>query len=138
MKRVWNSKANPNAQGTPRDIYNNHLDRFLRAVRRPKNADAKAYFTNNEFELPAGRRTMPFHPREGNNKFGTLSLDHIIPLEEGGNPVDPDNLRWMIQGDNTNINNIAQKYDSVDAIDWGAPEIQTLPETANDLSKLPQ
>jgi RHS repeat-associated protein len=137
VQRVWNSVAKPNAKGTPRQLYNNHLDRFMRAIRRPANADARSFLTDNGFELPPGRRSLPFHPRAGNNRFGRLSMDHLTRLEDGGNPVDPDNLGWMMQGDNVNINNIEQVYDANGAPSWEGPTVRPLSDIAAELANMP-
>jgi len=137
VRRVWNSVAKPNSKGTPRDIYNLHRVRFMNAIRRPANADAKAFLTDNGFQLPAKPGRMPFHPDAGNNRFGRLSLDHMTRLDNGGNPVDPDNLEWMIQGDNSNINNIEQKYNASGAPSWLGPLNRSLADTAAELATMP-
>lgn len=117
INRVWNSVAKPNAEGTARALYRNQWRRFWTAVRQPQNADAANVFTDAGFEFPQGsRNTAPFHPRVGNNRFGRLSLDHMTRLLDHGQPTDPNNLMWMIQGDNTNIQNLSVK----DPIDWGS------------------
>ena len=109
----------------------------MRAIRRPANADAQSFLTDNGFELPPGRRSLPFHPRAGNNRFGRLSMDHLTRLDAGGNPVDPDNLGWMIQGDNVNINNIGQVYDANGAPTWEGPIARPLSDIAAELANMP-
>ena len=109
----------------------------MNAIRRPANADAKAFLTDNGFQLPAKPGRMPFHPDAGNNRFGRLSLDHMTRLDNGGNPVDPDNLEWMIQGDNSNINNIEQKYNASGAPSWLGPLNRSLADTAAELATMP-
>jgi len=128
VTRVWDSagKSGKATGGNGRTIFNRQRGRFWRAVR--KDAAAKKVFEDAGFVFPNGKTTAPYHPSVGNNRFGRLSLDHITPLKSGGSPVDAANLKFMVAGDNSNIENLSR----VIPIDWG--NTQTLGESGADLA----
>ncbi|KAH7114829.1 hypothetical protein EDB81DRAFT_820902 [Dactylonectria macrodidyma] len=104
LLRIWNATANPKATGKPRDIFTAHARRFWNAVNRDH--AARLIFALAGSVFPKDPRAAPYFTVTGRGVTGTVSIDHIVPLKRDGSPTDPNNLRFLVTGDNTSIHNI--------------------------------
>jgi hypothetical protein len=108
LDRLWNETAGavaPTASNSRR-LFNNHRARFWRAVRG--DPAARKFFEDAGFEFPPGRNTAPVH-RDLPGRQGRISLDHIqTRASKPDQALDASNLRLVVHGDNTLLENIQQ------------------------------
>jgi hypothetical protein len=119
LHRIWNDVANPGERaildaGNSRRLFNNHRRRFWRAVR--DDAQARRMFEDAGFEFPPGPTTSPVHVGVPGRQ-GRISLDHITRrADDRTRALDADNLRLVVHGDNTLLENLQQAIPTI--TDW--------------------
>lgn len=106
LLRVWNATARPNdKKGTGREIFERHRDRFWTAVRG--DPAARQIFLDAGATFPTtSKKAAPYITATGRGRAGTFSIDHIIPLKKQGAATDPNNLGFVITGDNVYMENM--------------------------------
>lgn len=111
LRRLWGQVANAGERatltpGNSRRLFDNHRNRFWKAVR--DDSEARAFFENAGFEFPSGRTTAPVH-RGVSGRQGRISLDHDTRRADApSRSLDADNLRMVVHGDNTLLENLQQ------------------------------
>lgn len=106
LARVWRSVENPGEAATltlqnSRRLFDNHRNRFWRAVRN--DPDARRLFTDAGlvFEPAMGGSTAPFYRLPDGSRF-EMTIDHFIERQtDPGRALDAANMRMSSRRENT-------------------------------------
>lgn len=133
LKDLWiqagkTARKRPNLTSyqTARSAYDNHRDRFWRAVH--ENKAAKKLFEDAGFEFP--KSGSPVYRDPGlPGRYGQISLDHDTPLRTKKDPskaLDPSNLKIVIRGDNEILDTLKQAIQKGEMPKW--PKRKAIPQ----------
>ena len=104
LARVWSSVANPGEAATltlqnSRQLFDNHRNRFWRAVRN--DTAARKLFEDAGCVFEGGTSTAPFYRLPDGSQF-QMTIDHMIERQTNpGRALDPANLRIVSRRENT-------------------------------------
>ncbi len=104
LARVWRTVENPGEAATltlqnSRRLFNNHRNRFWRAVRG--DPDARRLFTDAGMVFEGGNTTAPFYRLPDGSRF-KMTIDHFIERQtDPTRALDPVNMRMSSRRENT-------------------------------------
>jgi hypothetical protein len=104
LARIWRSVENPGevaslSLSNSRRLFNNHRNRFWRAVR--DDAAARQLFTDAGMVFEGGPTSAPFYRRADGSVF-RMTIDHVVERQSApGRALDPGNLQLSSTRENT-------------------------------------
>ncbi|MBN2388412.1 MAG: hypothetical protein JXB85_15455, partial [Anaerolineales bacterium] len=114
LGQVWSSVANPGdlarlAAGNSRRLFNNHRNRFWRAVRQ--DPAARQLLTDAGFSFGPGLTSAPTYLLPNGNRV-QVTIDHIVERQtDPGRALDPGNLRLSFRRENTVVLRLLHQLD---------------------------